>query len=291
MFKLVYVISGLTTFAERYELHKDINESRHELEHEKAHTQRIMGREREQRSTLNKLGLSELEAVEYALMLSREEEEHRRLSRSIDEGVFEGDFEDELIASSSLPMHGFPSPSNQSSSSSLCDHHSRAYPRTAPPVTDEKVQVSPVFVPEPMEAGVTISPLRMSTCLPGSSTTTRSLPVVVHSGSPTHEHFPLISASLSSSSGNSTPRSPGHTRSAWNTPLRSAPSSHGASSPYIDTTILGRSNVSLSSAGKDVRDRRSEGKPSVPPDSDEMDDDLKFAIELSLAEARSRGND
>jgi len=261
------------------------------MEHEKAYTQRTMGREREQRSTLNTLGLSELEAVEYALILSREEEEHRLVSRTIDEGVFEGDFDDLPVPSSSLPAHGFLS-SNQSSSSSHRDHHFRGHPCVARPITNEKVQVSPVFVPEPMDAGVTISPLRMCTPLPGSST--RPLQVVAPSGSSTHEDFPLISSSLSSSSSKSNLSSAEHTRSAWSTPLCSALSSRGTSSPYIGTPITGRSTVSLSSAGTDVRDKRSEGeqRPRSPPDSDdaEMDDDLKFVIELSLAEARSRGD-
>jgi hypothetical protein len=270
-------------FAERYDLHKDINESRRELEHEKAYTQRTVRREREQHSTLNVLGLSEVEAVEYALMLSREEEERRRLSRSIDHGVLEGDFEDEVllpVASSSLPTHGFPSP--HSSSSSLCDHHSRAYPRAARPATNEKVQVSPVFVPEPTEAGVTISPLRMSASLPGSSTATKSLPVVTHGTSSPNEHFPLISSSLSSSSGKSISGSPDYPRSAWNTPLRSTPSS------YIDTPTLGMSDGSLPPASVDIRDT-SEGEHPGAHDLDDLDDDMKFAIELSLAEARSRG--
>ncbi|KAG1750392.1 uncharacterized protein EDB91DRAFT_1234974 [Suillus paluster] len=269
---------------QRYDLNKDINESRRELEHEKAYTRHTMGREREQRSTLNMLGLSESEAVEYVLMLSREEEERRRLSHTIDEGVFEGDFEDETflpVTSSSSTTHGPLSPgSNQSSSSSLYSHRSRAYPRAARPVTNEKVQVSPPFVPEPMEAGVTISPLRIPTSLPGSSTATRSLPDVVRSTSSSYEHFPSISSSISSSTS-----SLEHVRPAWSTPSRSAPSSNGSSSPHIDTPIL----RSLSSASVDIHDRRFEEELQMPLDLDEVDDDLKFAMELSLAEARSRG--
>jgi hypothetical protein len=230
-------------------------------------------------------------------MLSREEEERCRLSCSLDEGVFEGDFENEVhlpIASSSLPTQVFsPSSSNQSSSTSLGDHRSRTYPRVSRPLTDEKVQVSPVFVPEPIEAGVIISPLRMSTSLPDSSAATRSLPVVAGSGSPSNEHFPLISTSLSSSSDKSIPSSPEYTRSAWNTPLRSASSSHRSSSPSINTPIVAMSSVSLSESSErvDVRDGHSEEEHQGHLDLDlgEMDDDLKFAIELSLAEARSRG--
>lgn len=287
---MLHVSCRLTAFAERYDLHKDIYESRRELEHEKAYTQRKIMREREQHSTLNVLGLSEVEAVEYALMLSREEGERRRLSRSIDQGAFEGDFEDEVslpVASSSLPTHGFSS--SHSSSSSLCDHDSYAYPRAARLATNEKVQVSPVFVPEPTEAGVTISPPRMPASLPGSSMATRSLPVVTRDTSSPNERFPLISSSLSSSSGKSIPGSPDYPRSAWNTPLRSTPSSHGCSSPHIDTPTLGMSGVSLPSASVNVCDTQSEGEHPRAPDLDEMDDDLKFVIELSLAEARSRG--
>ncbi|KAG1761301.1 hypothetical protein EDD22DRAFT_897373 [Suillus occidentalis] len=156
---------------QRYDLHRVINESKRELEQEDAYMRHTIGREREQ------------QAVEYALMLSREEEEHHRVfhtGHTIDEGVFEGDFDDETIlsvASCSSTTHNSALPvSIQSSLGSLCDHHSRTYPRAARPLTNEKVQVSPVFVPEPMEAGATISPLRIPISLPGSATGTRSLP-------------------------------------------------------------------------------------------------------------------
>jgi len=39
----------------------------------------------------------------------------------------------------------------------------------------------------------------------------------------------------------------------------------------------------------DFHERQSEGEPQAHLDLEEMDEDLKFAIELSLAEARSRG--
>ncbi|KAG1740587.1 hypothetical protein EDB19DRAFT_1707721 [Suillus lakei] len=272
---------------QRYDLHKVINESKRELEHENAYMRHTMGREREQRSTLDTLGLSESEAVEYVLMLSREEEERRRLSHTIDEGVFEGDFEDETFfpASTSSTAHSSALPaSNQSSSNSLYDHHSRTYPRAARPVTNEKVQVSPVFVPEPMEAGVIISPLRIPASLPGSSTGTRSLPEVARSTSSSFEYFPSISSSISSSTS-----SLEHIRSAWNTPLRSPPSSHESSSPHVDRPILRTPSAPLPSANMDIDGRGSEEELRVPLDLDEMDSDLKVAIELSLAEARSRG--
>jgi hypothetical protein len=46
---------------------------------------------------------------------------------------------------------------------------------------------------------------------------------------------------------------------------------------------------SFSSSSIEIHDRRSEAELQAPLDSDEMDEDLKFAIELSLVEARSRG--
>ncbi|KAG1773384.1 hypothetical protein EV702DRAFT_1130764 [Suillus placidus] len=257
------------------------------MEQENAYARHTTGREREQRSTLNMLGLSESEAVEYVLMLSREEAENRPVSH-IDEGVFEGDFEDEAflpVTSSSSTTCGSALPaSNQSSFSSIYDHHSRAYPRAARPMTNEKVQVSPVFVPEPMEAGVTISPLRIPTSLPGSSTGTRSLPEVARSTSSSFEHFPSISSSISSSTS-----SLEHVRSAWSTPLRSPSSSHGTSSPHVGTPILRTPSASFSSASIETHDTRSEEETRAPLDVDEMDEDLKFVIELSLAEAHSRG--
>ena len=63
-------------------MHRDIAESRRELEYEQAHTRQTFGRERYQQLTLDHLGLSEVEAVEYVLMLSRDEEEARRQQRA-----------------------------------------------------------------------------------------------------------------------------------------------------------------------------------------------------------------
>ena len=80
-------------------MHRDIAESRQELEYEQAQTRQVFGREREQRVTLDHLGLSEVEAVEYVLMLSRDEEENRRqqqLAGEADEGVFADAFDEDL---------------------------------------------------------------------------------------------------------------------------------------------------------------------------------------------------
>ena len=261
-------------------MYKDISESYMELEYEKAHTQRNYGCEREQRSTLDTLGLSELEAVEYVLMLSREEEEARQQQTVIEEGVFEADFDDP-------PEIPSPSRSRSNPSTPFSSHHpnGRQYPRVYPPVSNEKVQVSPPFVPEPMEAGTSISPLRSLAVGPSTSPspmTTRS------TSSSSLDHFPAIGSSVSSTSSlkRGTSTSPEQLRSAWSTPLKSLPPSPGPSSPRSRVpTPTHTSNTSLLTAG--MAQHREASQVTVP-DTD-MDDDLRLAIELSLAEARSRG--
>ncbi|KIJ64306.1 hypothetical protein HYDPIDRAFT_90798 [Hydnomerulius pinastri MD-312] len=287
---------------QQYEMHKDISESRKELEYEKAHFQRTYGREREQRTTLTSLGLSELEAVEYVLMLSREEEERRRIAMAVDEGVFEGDF-DELpgtsFQSQPSPPSGYLS-SRRSSSSSTYHSNGRQYPRVTLPISNEKVQVSPPFVPEPMEAGTSISPLgSMATGSGGQS----GAMAVRSTSSSSPVHFPAISSSLSStpssrggmSTHHSVSSSPDQPRSAWSTPMRSVPPSPGPSSPRsrVSTPVVARpssSNMSMLTADI-ARNKEGLKKEESLPDLEEMDDDLKFAIELSLAEARSRGEE
>jgi hypothetical protein len=66
-------------------------------------------------------------------------------------------------------------------------------------MTNEKVQVCPAFVSEPMEADVTISPIRTPTSLPSSMSGTGLLPQVARSPPFNFEYFPSISSSISSS--------------------------------------------------------------------------------------------
>ena len=66
----------------------DIDESRGELDLEGASGRAARGREREQAEHLGGLGLSEREAVEYVLMLSREEA-FARAGEQGEQGVFE----------------------------------------------------------------------------------------------------------------------------------------------------------------------------------------------------------
>ncbi|KAF8555174.1 WD40 repeat-like protein [Imleria badia] len=274
---------------QQYEMHKDIAESYMELEHERAHTQRIHGREREQRSTLDTLGLSELEAVEYVLMLSREEEEARQQRTVVDEGVFEGDFDDLPGTPTSSRSRSTPStPLSPFCSSSTQHSNGCQYPRVSIPISNEKVQVSPRFVPELMEAGTSISPLRSLAIGPSaqpSSMTTRS------TSSSSLDHFPSISSSLSSTSSSrrGTSASPEQPRSAWSTPLKSVSPSPPRS--RVVTPVMARSrSVNMSLLSADIA-RHKEASQVKVADTEEMDDELRLVIELSLAEARGKGSE
>ncbi|KIK90486.1 hypothetical protein PAXRUDRAFT_831680 [Paxillus rubicundulus Ve08.2h10] len=274
----------------QYEMHKDIHESFGELEYERAHVQRRYGHEREHRSTLDSLGLSELEAVEYVLMLSRQEEEDRQLTMAREECAFEGDFDD--FRGTSWSQLSTQVSSHASSSSSTCHSDAHQYPRIVHTSLNEKAQVSPPFVPEPMEAGTTVSPLRSLTTAPG---TPCSAIAMRSTSSSSLEDFPIISptlSSISSSRGMSAPHlvssSPDRSRSAWCTPLQSNPPSPGPSAPHSCITIP---VVAMSHLSADIAQNKTSKVEQNLPDSEEMDDDLRLAIELSLAEACSRGEE
>ncbi|KAJ7646978.1 WD40-repeat-containing domain protein [Roridomyces roridus] len=205
--------TGTSKYHQQLEMNEEIVESRHLLQEESRYAQRAYGRAREQRAGLETLGLDEVEAVEYVLMLSREEAMERERQRPpIEEGVFEGDF-DEVPAPAASRLS--PSP-----------------PSSAPSPTEALWAPSP---PSP-----------------------RSLPPPR-----VPAHFPAMSSSASSRASVS-PRA----KSAWSTPL-------GGRSP-------------VPSPGTSFASSNSRVMPSA---NEDMDDDLRFAIELSLAEARSRAAD
>ena len=290
-------------FEEQYELRKDISDSFEELEYEREYTRRALGREQEQRSMLDKLGLSEVEAVQYLLMISRDEEESRR--RTVDgDGtcvggeVYEGDF-DNLLGTGTNP--GSPS-----SSTHVTERRS---PRVVSPTSNEKVQISAPLDLEPMDAG----PSTTSTKSPDA------VDVDVSARTPStssFEDFPAMSSSTSSlssskESGNTSSvhlgsqGSPIRAReSAWSRPTRSvlspgARSDTGASSRR-GARRDGRASTTgfLSGSGTPTRslDDAPYKRGRITPQSggndidtlEEMDDEMRFVIELSLAEARSR---
>ncbi|KAI9061901.1 hypothetical protein FKP32DRAFT_1575110 [Trametes sanguinea] len=301
--------SGTAKWHQQMEMHRDIAESRRELEEEQAHTRRTFGRQREQLSTLANLGLDEVEAVEYVLMLSRDEEEARWHNSTFgeDEGVFMADFDD-IPTPMATPNTMFGSESSSAMPSRTSSRASsdagtsvfqggRSYPRAVASTSNHKIQVSPRFRPEPMEAGPSIGPAPARSASSGSSV----LPPASDS-----EQFPAVSRTPSSASGSvgtgtsmpstpassvrdSAPGSPHSVRSAWSTPLRSLHSSEAPSPSRLGVSPTLSPTRTLSGAVANAGPFGAGDHGLM--NTEEEDEDLRFAIELSIAEARSRGED
>ncbi|EJU00347.1 hypothetical protein DACRYDRAFT_100917 [Dacryopinax primogenitus] len=173
-------------FAQQIEMERDIRDSRRELEEEHDVFRSKIVREREQLQKLTELGLDEIGALEYALMLSRDEEEKKTmtgLNSSEDDLAWQEigstsrgrpadeadspDFSPPVSRGSSSSREAFNigragvsvSPAARHVSSSA--HSSSSFlasPRLAASLTNAKVQVSPLLYPEPMQAGKSYNP-------------------------------------------------------------------------------------------------------------------------------------
>ena len=291
-------------------------------------TGRALGRVLDQRAGLVSLGLSEVEAVEYVLMLSRDEASDRAgteaaggpsytLANDIDEGVL-GDFdeapddsrfgvEDESLASnismrtlssSSLDLASSVSSSGRASistlnSSSLSLFHSNS---------NQKLQISPPYIPGPLEAGREWI---------DSKDESRGRRGQEGGTSPALEdhHFPSIGSSrkgdrgenpseikkdtadtgVSSSDGRAAFFKAKSSDSAWSTPLIKKLSS--LSHEDMNTISSGPSSTSAPVSLPQVQSSpgRRVRREIFGPNSCEEGDDLQFALELSLTEFRSRG--
>lgn len=231
----------------------------------------MFAREREQLNTLDRLGLSEQEALEYAMMLSKEESRASSSSRansSLDDGVFV--YDEDLPAISVEGSSNGPYTSSSGTSASS---------------TSEYLPSGPSII-EVEQYGVRASPQTIPSL--------RS-PVSV---SLSDDDFPTISPSSQSGSlraGNfSSFNSPAGSYMADN--IRRSPQISISSSPPVSRP---RPNAWTSKPGS----ARSWGSSSVPSSvsssferclprnmiTDDDDADLKYALELSLAEAVSRG--
>ena len=314
-------------------MHQTVTESCDLLERESEYVQRAYGREREQRTRLETLGLDEVEAVEYVLMLSRDEALERaspsigpEVGVPVEEGIFEDDFDD--IPNTATPNNSnantspseaspssSPPPSSSSRRSSVSVHQTgRRIPRTSPSLSNCKIQVSPPFRAEPIEAG-----FGSGSVLRGDiSSSVVHIPAIPIPADPSH--FPPIGTRTSPSNlGNvnvslgmmaGSPRSVGNSwvrrpvsgspesvksTSAWSTPLvKSVAPSPGSSIPRLNVWA-GRSSIgagaSRSPTALGLGCRSENGRARENRCDEEMDDDIKLAIELSLAEARGRGED
>ncbi|KIK57511.1 hypothetical protein GYMLUDRAFT_86733 [Collybiopsis luxurians FD-317 M1] len=290
-----------------------IDECLDEHDKETKHIRSVYKREREHRENLDRLGLDEVEAVEYALMLSRDEALERARAdeyasyeqagpaSATDDGVFEGDFDD-IPASATSSSEVAPS-IRVSSKASFSSLHSTGTPptpksksrpietRTSPSSSNQKIQVSPRSRREPLEAGfgdetvpISVSSSSYSSLASSTSHTPEHVfPIMNTNATPprgSHSHSGSSSCSTSSSGGSPKKTAQG----AWAKPLRSSSEgangmkSNAAFAPLIaSSAAVGRSSTARSRYG-----------------DDDMDEDLRLAIELSLKsaedEARRRGD-
>ncbi|KAG6824534.1 hypothetical protein H0H92_006574 [Tricholoma furcatifolium] len=290
---------GTAKYLEQVELHQTISESQSLLQEESKQVQMVYGREREHRAMLETMGLDEGEALEYILMLSREEALQHEISLNPaihEEGVFDN-FDFDGIPSNLTHLVAGPSGSTPSNSGmSTPKRTPRHSHRASPSHSNEKVQVSPPFRPEPMEAGngdvpLTLPPLSLD------SSDEKHFPRMSTSASPpsptTHRAWSISRSNISRTSSID---SQGSARVvvAGSPMSRKSPAWAGPSqSPAVP-----RSPQSVKSFSQAVPSQNSVARnlPSVPSspsmgDDDELDDELRFVLELSLAEARSRGED
>nr|GAT58581.1 predicted protein [Mycena chlorophos] len=196
---------------QQIEMRQAIAESKHVLDDQNRRVKRAYGREREQLAQLDSLGLDEVEAVEYVLMLSREEAIARQRHQPVDDGVFEGDFDLEMARSTSSASSASESSSPPTTTgANLIGRSGRSIPITpSPSGSNSKIQVSPPLRHEPQEALFSPPP-------------SRSLP--------TGGVFPPVSSSVSP------PRAIAGA-SAWSTPLKRSPaSSPGTSVPQASSS-------------------------------------------------------
>jgi len=184
------------------------------------------------------LGLSEQEAVEYTLMLSRDEELLRcqsSIGEHVDEGIFDTD---------------------ESSRDQPTSLHGHVVPMASPSNSNIKVQVSPRFKPEPKEAGGLVNgPLDPQSTLPS--------PPPPFSQSILEQTSPrVITPSKQVCAVDSSYERP----NAWSKPL---PGTGLSALPPAQT-----------------------GQPLPSALQTHWEDlELRFALEMSLAEARSRENE
>lgn len=293
------VASSIPTSAdlciERVELAQDITESQQaEAEHH-ASDQRSYSRQRAQHSALRNLGLDEHEAVEYLLMLSRDEELAReQMTVETDDGVFAGDMEgvpQTSHPSNQLDASAMGSLAN-SSSSAMASPSFRPMPML--PQSNVKVQVTPPQRPEPMEAGglsLSSSPLALGSIPRGSPSVS---PVAERTPPDNDEsHFPAINTG--SSSPNAHTPSPSALSGSWTSKVKISPSSTtnpaamgGPSSP---TRFKPSHRVDRMGSPNDASSYLSQSLAragsSTLSAQEQEEADLKLALELSLAEVMS----
>lgn len=278
---------------ERLELAQDISESRKAVEDANASERRSHERRRTHHAALASLGLDEHEAFQYALMLSRDEAERSQAFN--DESTFEASLQD-FDPTLSMSM----SRSSSRSESETSGQSPPLRPVSSPSGSQEDSGASLLLHSEPVDARENLS------AGSGGSDTAISF-------KGQEEHFPAMSSSVSSAASSLPRPSPSSVSSSWSARLKasafasasasgSSPSVVSASTVPVATASFRRSvsgppsstsgpsllseTLRLYGRGEASPSKAVPGSPQLGTD-EEMDADLKLAIELSLAESLS----
>jgi len=201
------------------DMYRDISESQREIEEERSRKRSAYGRKMDQLGSLEILGLNEQEALDYVLMLSRDEEERRNTSS-----------ENPPTPPSFTQTHLLPSSSNI------------------------KVQASPRSKRETWSAGVTKSsgsPEMARSMSTGSDLSDeKEFPAVNESASPRESGVGGIVTPVKSQ------RSSGSPPSAWGTPLKVSPRPGTASPERVKTMVSMSHSTSTSVTRRGARESR-----------------------------------
>lgn len=264
----------LTLPIEQIELNDDIRESERLLEDERKHAQRVNSRARAQQLVLNQLGLTEAEAVEYLMMLSREDEQYKfseppisqapsgLIRDAADHAEHGGGDHDEAESiftfDDSNQCRLSPSPSPQHHS--IAPSSSRLMTRALWPNSNVNVQLSNSLPPD-LNSGFAPSLAAPS----ASYSINGSVPSTPASSFDDHEIFPSASSSWAS---------------------KSVSSVHFAGSRSRGCPSIVGSTPSPPASSSSILSLNASSKASS---TDAEDEELNYVLQLSLAEARSRG--
>ncbi|TFK69207.1 hypothetical protein BDN72DRAFT_840923 [Pluteus cervinus] len=260
-------------YLDQVELQEEIADSKHILKQESDKKRRTHARERAQRETLSQLGLDEAGAIDYLMMLSREEAIQRPDTQHNFAGAMgAGEATAELeLYEDDLEQHFGSDNSLQMTRTTLDAGGTQLAPTTSSPLPSVNTSPRSVRSRSNKSAGSLAS-------RDGEATSPSSNGEVIDT------LFPHLSIARSNSN-LSKPESTGGAGSSprsWTNPGTATPSNAWHRSPRLSAS----SSVASSSSLRSTSSTSSNQNKAL---MDDLDDDLRFAIELSLAEARSRG--
>ena len=324
----------MTIYTEQVDIKESIKETRHVIEQEHKAFERTINKGKEHRAQLDKLGLTEAEAIEYAMMLSLEDAADKAAldvlqangsiasdSSMTSEDVFDID---------EAPNEGTPSSSSYrspspASISTVSDHtwNSSSLPHLGSPASQRGASHCREVMPQNV-SGPELQVSSSTSSVASISSLSSASPLASGSPSPTSQlnptlieaHFPPMAAgargggSPNSSAGSSSPthRNAHRTFSSTSSSEQSVGASVTKAVPKASNDIPKATKSWSSVAGSRIAPSITSGRsatrafrpvgagpvrytPSAfhATNDAELDEDLRYALELSLAEARGRG--